>query len=168
MGQADAAAISVRSGCDQANRLAARDRSVVEWRAGLRGRCLAARARLALARNAPLEAASLSSRLASLYRAELSRGRSIDAQVALAEAEMLRAQVAERLGQREAATASWNAAAAAWPRNVELKPSELGQQALVLRRLGRKDDSDRIVRQLAAIGYRHPTYVRDQQSNQRT
>ena len=166
--QADEAAISIRRGCDLASRLAERDRSVVEWRTGLRAKCLAARARLALSRNAPVEAGSLAARLEALARSELARGPSFDAQIAVAEAEVLRGQVADRLGDQAAANEAWNEAAAALPKNVEFKPHELSRQAMLFARLGKTSESERIAQQLAAIGYRHPSYLRDQQIKART
>ena len=81
----------------------------------------------------------------------------------LVHAEMLRGDVALSLGNRGDAIAAWTAALGAWPRNAEVRPEELSWRSMLLRRLGKKVDSEGIERQLAAIGYRHPSYVRDGQ-----
>ncbi len=159
VGQAEAAGVSTRAGCGIANRLAERDSSVVQWRATLRGACLTLRAKLALARNAPGEARALAARRVALAQAELARGRALETQYALADAELLRGQVAERMGDATAARNAWVAAAAAWPRQGELRPDQLAKRAWLLRRLGRAREAEEAERQLTEIGYRHPAFV---------
>jgi tetratricopeptide (TPR) repeat protein len=160
LGQAEPAAVSARAGCDMAARLLQRDSSVAMWRAKLRGQCLDLRARLALARNEPAEAQWLADQLVGLAKTEVARTRSPDTQLALAEAEMLRGDVASRMGDRSGATAGWQSALAAWPRNVEIKPDEQARQSALLQRLGRSEEAGRIAASLAAMGYRHPEYLR--------
>jgi tetratricopeptide (TPR) repeat protein len=161
LGQSEAAAVSARAGCDVASRLLQRDSSVAMWRAKLRGQCLDLRARLALARDAPAEAQLLADQLVALTRTELGRNRTADTQLALAEAEMLRGDVALRMGDHAAAKSEWQAGLAAWPRNVELKPDEQGRQSALLQRLGKSKEAGAIAARLATIGYRHPEYVNE-------
>jgi tetratricopeptide (TPR) repeat protein len=152
------ASASARAGCDLAGRLAARDSSVDLWRAGLRGRCLDLRAKLALARGAPLEAQSLADAFVQLARTEVARRDSSDTRIALAEAQMLRGEVAAGLGDRNAARQAWLAALSVWPKGVELQPGELAMQASLLRRTGQAPAADAISKQLAGMGFRHPQY----------
>ena len=161
LGQSDPAAVSARAGCDIASRLLQRDSSVAMWRAELRGQCLDLRARLALASNEPAEAQWLAGQLVGLAKTEFARNRSADTQLALAEAEILRGDIASRMGDRAGATREWQAALAAWPGNVELKPDEQGRQSALLQRLGRSKEAGAIAAHLAAIGYRHPEYVNE-------
>jgi tetratricopeptide (TPR) repeat protein len=159
VGQAEAAGVSARAGCGIATRLLDRDSSVDFWRATLRGDCLALRARLALARNAPGEAQALADRRVAIARDELARGRTLAAQYALADAELLRGQVAERVGNAAAARSAWQAAAAAWPKQGELQPFQLAKWALLLKRLGRTGEAKQTERLLAEMGYRHPAFM---------
>ena len=160
VGRTEAAGVSARAGCGIATRLLERDSSVAFWRATLRGDCLALRSRVALARNAPGEAQALAARRVAIARAELARGPTLEAQYALADAEMLRGQIAERLGDAAAARSAWQAAAASWPGQVELRPAQLAKRAFLLKRLGRTGEAEQSERQLAEIGYRHPAFVR--------
>lgn len=158
-GQPDLAVQPVSAGCDIARRLAARDSTVVEWRAVLPGRCLSTRAELALAHGSPGGARSLAEQLVQLLRREAGRQDSAQMRFALAEAELRSGKVAERLGDEKAAEASWRAANAAWPELGEMTPRETAVRADLLRRLGLHAESRGLTEKLAAIGYRHPVYV---------
>ncbi|MBA3512244.1 toll/interleukin-1 receptor domain-containing protein [Sphingomonas sp.] len=155
IGQSEAAGVSARAGCAIVTRLIERDSSVALWRSTIRGQCLALRARLALARNAPAEAQALAAARASIARAELARQASPETQFAVAEAELLRGQIAERLGDSVAARKAWVTAAAVWPKTSELRPEQLARQVLLLNRLGRPQEAKLVARRLAEIGYRH-------------
>ncbi len=159
VGKPEAAGISARAGCAIAARLVDRDASVVQWRATLRGECLGLRAKLALARNAPAEAQALAAQRVAIARSELARGRTPESEFALADAELLRGEVAMRLGDLVAARSAWQAAAAAWPRQVELNPEQLARQALLLQRLGQAAEAQQAYQRLAEMGYRHPAFV---------
>lgn len=160
LGQVDAAGTSARFGCDMASRLFERDASVDLWRGWLRERCFNLRARLALARNAPMEAQALTESSAHLARAELARGRSPETQLALAEAEMLRGNVSARLGDNLSAQNAWKAALAGWPQGVEEQPRQLAMRAYLLRKVGKAAEAGALDRELASIGYRHPEFSR--------
>jgi hypothetical protein len=144
-----------------ASRLLQRDSSVAFWRAGLRGRCLQLRARLALARNAPAEARSLAEQILGLAKGEAARSRNADTLLALVRAEMLRGDIAWRMGDRPGAESAWRAALAAWPQGVEIQQDEQGLQAVLLQRVGRSADANAIAARLAAMGYRHPEYLNE-------
>jgi len=150
---------TARVGCELAGRLAERDSSVVRWRADLRGRCLELRARLALARDASFEADALASEAVRLARAELARSPSADRQIALAVAELLRGDIAERGGDAQGALRAFRSALAAWPEGVEEKPRELAIRAYLLRKTGQNRAASAIAQRLAVIGYRHPEFA---------
>lgn len=158
-GDLEQAGSSARAGCELASRLAERDSSVVRWRAELRGRCLELRARLALGRNAVLEAEAVAGEAVRLARAELGRAPSADNQVALAAAQLLVGDVAERRGDRSGAARAWRAALASWPKGLEEKPRELAMRAYLLRKTGQGRAASEIARRLAVIGYRHPEFA---------
>lgn len=151
--------VTARAGCDLAGRLAERDSSVVRWRAELSGRCLELRARLALARNAPLEAEAIAQQAVRLARAELARAPSADNRIALAAAELLRGDVAQRSGDQRNALQAWRAALATWPEGVDEKPRELAIRAYLLRKTGQDRAASALAQRLAVIGYRHPEFA---------
>lgn len=157
-GRSEQALQAVSEGCDVATRLAARDRTVVEWRAVLPARCLTLRAQLALAQGRPGEAQALAGRLVQLSRSEVGRNPSTDTRIGLAQAELLRGDIARRLGDPKAALAAWRAADSAWPEVAELTPRETAVRRILLQRLGRNGESRALAERLAAIGYRHPAY----------
>jgi tetratricopeptide (TPR) repeat protein len=158
MRQLDDAGTSARSGCDMANRLAARDSSVSMWRVDLPVRCFELRARLALARTEPAEAQALSADLSRLMEAERSKAKSPDDRIDLAIAHMLRGDVAARLGDSAGARAAWRSGLSVWPKGVELQPRELALHASLLRKAGQVSESAAIARKLAGIGYREPDF----------
>ncbi len=158
IGRVDWAASSARSGCDLATRLAGRDESVSKWRVDLRGRCLELRARLALRRNSPAEAQALATAFLRLMEAEAGRARSVDAQMDLASALMLRGDVAARLGDSKGARAAWLAALSTWPAEGELKPRELTLKADLLRKTGQVAAANAIAGRLSGLGYREPYF----------
>ena len=157
-GQSNLAVQPIGAGCDVARGLAARDSTVVEWRAALPGRCLNARAELALAHGSPGSARLLAGQLVQLLRREAARKDSVEIRVALAEAELRRGKIAQRLGDTQAAQSSWRAAHAVWPEITEMTPRETAVRADLLRRLGMHAQSRPLTEKLAAMGYRHPVY----------
>lgn len=112
---------------------------------------------MALAEGRIPEARALATELVRLQRVEGARQPATG--FALAEAELLSGDVASRMGNQAAARSAWEAAVAAWPRDVALTPRQMAVQAGLFRRLGSSEESRRISRQLAAIGYRHPAYL---------
>ena len=159
-GQLDAAGATARSACNTADRLKDRDSSVSMWRADLPARCLELRSRLALARNAPAEARSLADKLVQLARSEMLKDKSASARIRLADAELLRGDVAAKLGNAASARARWIGGLAVWPRGIELTPSELAVQASLLRKTGQAAAADAIASKLAGMGFREPDFRR--------
>jgi hypothetical protein len=64
-------------------------------------------------------------------------------------------------GQAEAARSAYQAALSAWPVGVEEQPQELADHAMLLKRLGQRQDAATIAQQLAAMGFRRPDYRRE-------
>ena len=116
------AAALTRSGCDMGDRLVAKDSSVVDWRLDLRAWCLQLKARIAVAQGALVEAEGLADRLQQLARSEIAKTPSADAQLELANAELLRGLVAYASGSRAKAGAAFREAARSWPRQMPDRP----------------------------------------------
>ena len=151
------AGVSSRLACGIANRLAARDRTVVEWRVALRTDCLGLRARLALAAGASEEARALSEQALTLSRSQA--GASTDDRIRLGEALLLRAQIARAASDQPAARQFLQEADTVWPKAVQLIPPYLVSRAAILKGLGRKAEAAAIVSRLQAMGYRHPKFA---------
>ncbi|WP_310468390.1 toll/interleukin-1 receptor domain-containing protein [Sphingomonas sp.] len=160
-GRGGEAGVSARAGCDIAQRLARRDTSVEAWRVDLRGACWSLRARLALTSDADGEAAALAAQLVRAARAEVARAKSADARFALANAQLIAALVATSAGDRAAAHAGFDAALGAWPKGVAETPALTARRVVILDGLGRTAEAEAAGAKLAAIGYRHPIYLRD-------
>ena len=150
------AAAQTAAGCKLIDGLLARDRSVAEWRAELRD-CNLMRARLALASGATEEALAHA-------------GQAIDAAVAvkgsdtigdryeLARAHRLMGDVHRQTGDAQSARSAWQAGLSVLPAGIRERPVEMANRAVLLRRLGRQAEAQPIMRQLAAIDYRHPDF----------
>lgn len=158
-GQLEPAAISARAGCDLGGRLAERDSSVKEWRAGLKGSCLGLRARLALAQNATGEAEALARQRAQILKQEMERSRSLKARIAFAEAQILLGRTIARNGDQAGARRAWQTAEGVWPEGVELMPRQIAVRAALLEQLGRRTEAELARKQLLATGFRHPAFV---------
>lgn len=152
---------SLRAGCDIANRLVQRDSSVVSWRVSLRGECLRLNARLALARGAKEEAQDLSGKAVALINAEAVRNPTADNRIRLAGALAIRAQVALAAGDRTRSQALFQKAASVWPRGVELPPTDLASQTIILSGAGDRAAAKAIAARLESMGYRYPGFVRE-------
>lgn len=158
-GQLESASISARAGCDLGGRLAERDSSVKEWRAGLKGSCLGLRARLALARNATGEAEALARQRAQILKQEMERSRSLKAKIAFAEAQILLGRTIARNGDQAGARRAWQTAEGIWPEGVELMPRQIAVRAALFEQLGRRAEAEQARKQLLATGFRHPAFV---------
>lgn len=152
-GRNDESRQSLEAGCASATRLLQRDRSVELWRSDLQKRCSAMRARLALrSRNA---AVALAEARQLLVLARTDRD-PVDRAMSTASANLLLGAALAASGQRDAARGAFEAAVAAWPRNIEEAPSDLARKARLFDLVGR--DSGAIRERLARMGYRHPDY----------
>lgn len=156
-GDADQARAANARGCAIADRLVETDRSVAMWRVRLQIRCAQLLARLAI-RSGDGGAASTHARRALV----LARGETnpLNRQLTIAKAEIMLGTALAAAGQREAGMAAFRRAAAAWPQGIEERPFELADHALLLQRVGRTDEANALRRRLAAMGYRHPDYLR--------
>jgi tetratricopeptide (TPR) repeat protein len=146
---------AARSGCDSADRLIARDRSVSAWRSTMQLYCLEVETRIAM-REAPDQAVSLAQRGLAIARGEKNDA---DRAMWIALSEKLLGDALARAGQIEAAQGAYRRALESWPRNVEKKPRELADHAVLLRREGRRDEAATLDGRLNAIGYRQPDYL---------
>jgi hypothetical protein len=61
-------------------------------------------------------------------------------------------------GQDEAARGAYERAFAAWPANMQQRPSEIADRAMLLGRLGRRAEAEEARKRLSAMGYRYPDY----------
>jgi tetratricopeptide (TPR) repeat protein len=157
-GSIDQAGSRIRAGCAIADGLVAKDKSVADWRLKLQGSCLEHRTRLALTRSSLEEARALADQAIVLTAKELAQTQSIDSRFALAEARLLRGEVAETMADHRAAVRYYQAASVVWPRGVELKANQLSTQLIILEGLGRTADAKVIASRLQAMGYRHPAF----------
>ena len=157
LGRPDAAETSIRASCDITRRLIARDDSVVEWRFGRAGRCLALRAQAAAQQGRRGEALAIARQTQALWARHPGRARSVPPPWGIA-AHLVAGDQEAALGNRAAARAQWEAALASLPRRDRAVDDEL-QYYLLLRRLDRDAEAGRIAERLDAAGYRHPAYV---------
>ena len=154
-GRTDEAATTAHQACDSADSLFRRDPSVANWRTTFRRQCLTLKARLALAGPVPADALPLAQQALTIARQE---GDPIARGFAVATSETVLSDALRAAGERGAARGALQAALAAWPKGVEEKPRELADHAALLTRLGQ--DASAYSRRLAAMGYRHPAYLR--------
>lgn len=146
---------ATQAACDASGRLLARDRSVAAWRTTLRLDCLISRATVALKGGDSSEAVALAQQAVVLARSE---AQPLERAFATATAEMMLGDALMRSGQAAAARGAFERALSAWPKSVEERPNELAQHAGLLRRLGRNAEAQPMIKQLTAMGYRHPEF----------
>ena len=158
-GELAKAGIAVRAGCDLVSRLRSRDSSVATWRSAYHAACLRMRALLALRSGNPGEASSLAGRAVRVARTEPA-GTAVERALVIAANEAVRGDSALAAGNRVAAADAYRRALAAWPEGVELEPRRLALRAILLHRAGRRAEAEPLTKRLAAIGYRHPDYLK--------
>lgn len=154
--QTEAAAATIRSYCDIAERLLARDSSVADWKSRFNAGCLELRARVALAQRSPQEAFDLAQR--SLAAARLSPN-GTERGVLTFRAMYIGGNALAALGRRDESARWWKAALQGIPKSIELRPSEQGTIAALKLRLGDRGGAQPLISSLSEIGYRHPAYV---------
>ena len=157
----DEASLLTSSFCDTADRLFARDSTVVDWRLDLRSACLEMRIRTALARGSAADAQDLADAMVGLARDEGARAPSNDARITLAIAETLRGMVARATGSSAEALAAFQSAADAWPSSEPDRPYLLSRKVVIFTGLGRRDAANALASKLDRMGYKDPTYLRD-------
>jgi tetratricopeptide (TPR) repeat protein len=154
-GQTAEAQTAERTGCAAAQKLAQRDPTVTKWRTSLLLKCAIIRTRIALHNGDAVNALAEARQLLALTRTEPdSVGRGLNAAVA----NLLLGASLKASGQADAARGAWQAAIEAWPRGIEEAPRDLARKATLFDLAGR--DSGPIRKRLAAMGYRHPDYLK--------
>lgn len=149
-GQSAEAAQVAQQGCAAIDRLVARDRTVVQWRASMRN-CLGLRAQLALAAGHYEQAVATARKAIGLAGSQASGGPdSYD----IAKLHRIAGDAYQRLGDGAAARGEWQAGLAALPKGVSEKPGELSEHAALLNRIGRTAEARTLRARLTAIGYR--------------
>ena len=154
----DAARQIVDAPCNTVERLSARDSSVVAWRTSMQLRCLSIRARVALRTGSGEQAVRYAQQALAVARSErdaVGRG------FAVADAQIMLGKSLIASGQRDAAQGAFERAWSAWPKNVEERPRQLADKAMLLRRLSLGAEADQIDRRLRIMGYRHPDYRKE-------
>lgn len=150
-GNTASARIATDGGCALADRLTARDPTVVSWRDTSRN-CLRLRAELAASSGSGAEAVALANQV---LRAVQSDGvGSSEDRFALPLTQKLVGDILWRTGNRAGAIAAWNAGLSAWPKGVAETPSQLAARGEMLRGAGQRPEGSRIASKLAAMGYR--------------
>jgi tetratricopeptide (TPR) repeat protein len=154
-GQTAEAQAAERTGCAAAQKLAQRDPTVTKWRTSLQLKCAIIRTRIALHKGDAAAALTESRQLLALTRTEPDPvGRGLTAAVA----NLLLGASLKASGQADAARGAWQAAIDAWPKGIEESPRDLARKATLFDLAGR--DSGPIRKRLAAMGYRHPDYLK--------
>ena len=147
---ADARA-SNEEGCTIANRLTAKDPSVIIWRDQAR-QCLRLRAELAAISGSKDEAIVLANQVLAAVRSD-GGGSTVD-RFALPQAYKLVGDVLWKSGNRSGAAATWKAALANWPKNIAETPMQMAVRGELLRGTGQRAEGVQIASELAAMGYR--------------
>jgi tetratricopeptide (TPR) repeat protein len=156
VGQTAAAAATARSHCEIADRLLSRDSSVADWKSTLRSRCLELRARVALAQGDTAQALGLVRQWLSVAESSPVK---IDRAFLTMRALATGGDSLMASGRPGEATNWWSAALRTMPKSIELRPSEQATVAALRLRLGDRAGAQQLMSSLAAMGYRHPTYL---------
>ena len=143
-----------QNSCAIMSRLLLKDPSIADWRSDFR-ECWITRGYIAFASGANAEAANAAERALRIGRSVKSADAGNDA-FALARAYRLLGDARSGLGDRAAAMAAWTAALQAVPHVTAERPTETHEHAIILERLGRTGEAQKLNQQLAAIGYRLP------------
>ena len=150
----------IESACTTTSQLVARDRNVARWRTDMQLRCLELKSRIALLSGQSGEATGLAQQALALAR---TIPNPVDRGLRIASAERNLGDGLAAGGNRAAARGAYERALAAWPKNIEESPREMASRAILLARLGRRDESNELASRLASIGYRHPNLRRERQ-----
>ena len=150
-GKVEAAATSIRAGCDLVDQLIQRNSGVQNGAAAVRIKCLVLRGRVALRQGVPDEALTLSQEAARIADSSPKQGdRASSSLAALA----LGSDALQSLGQSSQAIALARQAIAALPPSIELKPSEVAEVAGLQSRVGKASAAQNLMTRLAGTGYR--------------
>jgi tetratricopeptide (TPR) repeat protein len=158
------AKMAADAACGAAAALVARDRSVAKWRFDLQRRCFEIRARIATKSGAPSEGVNLARQALALARQETN---SMSRAMLMARSNLILGNALAAAGQSDAARGAYQAALSGWPKGVEEQPQELADHAMLLKRLGHRQEAAALAQRLAAMGYRRPDYRREFQQGVR-
>jgi len=148
------AATQVAGICGTYERLVSQEPTVARRRVGLRD-CLLLRAKLALASGAESEATTFAERAVQIAKS-VNTTDPADARMGLAEALRVSGDIRRRSGDLVGARAAWVQAIGAVPVNITEKPPEMREHVLILQRVGRRAEAERLIGRLISIGYRRP------------
>lgn len=155
---------AVRTGCDIADRLVAKDPTVVEWRLNMRGSCLELQTRLALSRGDSVSASEDARHLIAIASDEVARTHLPSARFTQSQAYFIEGLAARSSNDPSQAAAAFNQAAAAWPKGAPERPTDVARKALLLRALGKDSDAESVSKQLAAMNFRDGIFLHDWRS----
>ena len=158
-GKMQEAAAEATTACALVQSLLSKGSAVEDWRA-LRRACLLSQANVALASRKNSEALAYVED-ALRGAASVDAGNSFDdgyglAAYAVPRAYRLMGDAQSALGNREAARAAWKKALAKIPRTNSERPFEMSEHQIILQRMGRTTESQRLASKLRAMGYREP------------
>lgn len=151
-GKPDEALQQNDTSCSIISRLIAKDPKLSDWRYDYR-ECWTMRGYVALAKGASADAANYAEQALRIAKSSKSSDAANDA-FATARAYRLLGDARNRLGDKAAATAAWNAAFQSLPRVRAEKPIEMQEHAIILQRLGRLGEAQQLSQRLAEMGYR--------------
>ena len=144
-------AAETHSACATVSTLLSRHKASPAWQAGLRD-CWLLRARLALASGDNQQALNDADKAVGTGQSVRTMDRGDDA-ISLAKAYRLAGDANHALGNGPSAQAAWESAYAALPKGVAERPSEIGEHAVILERLGRTPEAQALEKRLAATGF---------------
>lgn len=150
----DEAVPLVDAACAAISQLLSKDPSSADLRTDMR-ECWMMRGYVAYTRGANADAASAAQKAITVGRAVNSTDRGADA-FGLVRAYRLLGDARKASGDGAGAAAAWNAAFQSLPHVAAERPAEMQEHAIILDRLGRTADADKLKQQLAATGYRLP------------
>jgi tetratricopeptide (TPR) repeat protein len=151
-GDKDEAARVADTACNAVTRLLATNANVQIWRASLR-ECWTIRARLAVA-SGNLQQATRGVERALDIAKTVQTTDPVEDKYAIAQDYRLLGDIRLRSADQPGARAAWESGLAALPSAVAEKPNEMAEYAMLLLRLGRRDEARQRTERLAAIGYR--------------
>jgi tetratricopeptide (TPR) repeat protein len=148
-GRTAAAQEQARAGCAIVDQLLRRDSSFPGWRAGARD-CQRLNARLALASNQPGAAVAAATRAVTIGQSVRGSDPVAD-QSGLAASLRVLGDAQARAGRREQAAQAWQQAYRSLPSGAGERPTELAERMVILQRLGRVGEAERLNAQLARM-----------------
>ena len=151
-GKTDEASQQIDASCAIISGLIAKDPKFSDWLSDFR-ECWIMRGYIARAKGANADAANDGEKALGIAGSFKSADPGTDA-FAVARAYRLLGDARKAMGDSSGAAAAWNSAFQALPRVPAERPIETQEHAIILQRLGRIGEAERLNQRLAAIGYR--------------